>query len=225
MISGLTKFHKFNIIEEQKLTTLDSEKKLKDIIKLLYEKNCFTKAEYDKIYPTGSKQGIGYDSAKVKKLAIDNCLPFRPILLAIGITSYNLAKLLVGILSPLTEDEFTVQDSFLFLKEIIDLNYDCLFAGPDVEWLVTDISPEEIIDSIINDLVRTKNKVHSFEKDERKQLLKFAACDSFFVFDNDYNCQIDDVAIGSPLRPTFVMLSYVITKNRHSQTLLLIFNS
>ena len=133
MISGLTKFHKFNVIEEQKLTILDSEKKLKDIIKLLYEKNCFTKEEYDKIYPTGSIQGIGYDSAKVQKLAIDNCLPFRPILLAIGIRSYHLAKLLVGILSPLTEDEFTVQDSFLFSKEIIDLNSDCLFAGPDVE--------------------------------------------------------------------------------------------
>ena len=41
--------------------------------------------------------------------------------------------------------------------------------------------------------------VHSFEKDRLKQILKFAAYEFFFVFDNDYYCQNDNIAMGSLL--------------------------
>ena len=37
---------------------LNNEKKLEDIIKPLYQKECLTKKEYDSIYPTGSRPGI-----------------------------------------------------------------------------------------------------------------------------------------------------------------------
>ena len=47
-------------------------------MKLLYEKGCFSKAEYDKIYLPESKPGNLYCSAKVHKPAIDKCPRFFP---------------------------------------------------------------------------------------------------------------------------------------------------
>ena len=39
--------------------------------------------------------------------------------------------------------------------------------------------------NIINDLYLSTEKVHNFEKHELKQLLMFAAFESFFVFDGE----------------------------------------
>ena len=60
----------------------------------------------------GLKPRILYGSAKVRKPIIDNCYFFWPILSAIGAPTYNLAKFLVTILSPLTVNEFTDHDYF-----------------------------------------------------------------------------------------------------------------
>ena len=75
-------------------------------------------------------------------------------------------------------------------------------ASLDVESLFTNIPLEETIDNISNDLFLTTDKVHNFEREELKQLLTFAAYESFFIFDGEYYTQIDDVAMGSPLGPT-----------------------
>ena len=63
-----SKFGKLDIQEEKYLNFIpNKEKRLKEIIKPLYEKGCFTKSEYLKICPTGSKPGILYGQAKVHK--------------------------------------------------------------------------------------------------------------------------------------------------------------
>ena len=54
----------------------------------------------------------------------------------------------------------------------------------------------------INDLFLTTDKVHNFEREELKQLLTFAAYESFLIFDGEYYSQIDAAAMGSPLGPT-----------------------
>ena len=48
----------------------------------------------------------------------------------------------------------------------------------------------------------TTDKVHNFEREELKQLLTFAAYESFFIFDGEYHSQIDGVAMVFPLGPT-----------------------
>ena len=98
IISDRFKFVKLDIQEEKHLNfTLKKEKRLREIIKPLYEKGCFTKSEYLKICPTGSKPGILYGQAKVHEPVENNCTSFRPILSAIGTPTYDLAKLLVPI--------------------------------------------------------------------------------------------------------------------------------
>ena len=123
VISGRTKFEKLDIQEEKHLNFIrNKEKRLREIIKPLYEKGCFTKSEYSKICPTGSKPGILYGQAKVHKPVQDNFPSFRPILSAIGRPTYDLAKFLVPILKPLTENEYTVHDSFSFASEVSKFN-------------------------------------------------------------------------------------------------------
>ena len=90
--------------------------------------------------------------------------------------------------------------SFLFFK-----NNRAFFLNNrtflDVECLFTNISLEETIDNIINELFLTTDKVHNFEREELKQLT-FAAYESFSIFDGEYYTSIDGVSMGSPLGPT-----------------------
>ena len=137
-----------------------------------------------------------------KKPTIDNCPSFRPILSTIGTPPYNLAKFLVPILSPLTVNEFTVHDSFSFADEVANFDANCIMASSDVPSLFTSIPLDETIENCIDDLFSNNDTVHNFIKEDLKELLKFASYESFFTFYNEYYCQSDGVAIGSPLGPT-----------------------
>ena len=59
-----------------------------------------------------------YGNCKVHKHQAYGCPQFRPILLALQITKYNVAKLLVRILNPLTKNGYTVKDSFQFAEDM-----------------------------------------------------------------------------------------------------------
>ena len=203
ILSDSTKFKKLEFGDNKQLNFLiNNEKKLKDVIKPLYQKECLTKKEYDSIYPTGSRPGILYGNAKVHKPIIDNCPSFRPILSAIGTPTYNLAKFLVPILSPLTVNEFIVHDSFSFAEEVVNFDANCIMASLDVESLFTNIPLDETIENCINNLFANNDTVHNFIKEDLKELLKFASYESFFTFDHEYYSQLDGVAMGSPLGPT-----------------------
>ena len=164
-------------------------------------KGCFTKSKYLKICRTGSKPGI-YGQAKVHKPVEDNCASFCPILSAIGTPTYDLVKFLIPILEPLTENEYTVYDSFSFASEVNKFNSKNLMASLDVQSLFTNIPLEDTIDNIVNDLFLTTDKAHNFEREKITRLLTFAAYESFFIFDGEYYTQIDGVAMRSLLGPT-----------------------
>ena len=70
------------------------------------------------LYPTGTNLGILYGLPKVHK---ENWL-IRPILSAVNTPNYLLAKYLVPNLTFLTKNEFMVNSSFDFAKEIVNFN-------------------------------------------------------------------------------------------------------
>ena len=80
------------------------------------------------------------------KPLINGLPPFRPILSAIGTPTYKLAKFLVPVLSDITQNEFTVKDSFTFVDEILTQNSDLYMASLDVDALFTNIPLDETID-------------------------------------------------------------------------------
>ena len=78
--------------------------------------------------PVGCLSGILYGQAKVHKPVINNFPSFRPILDAINLPSYKLAKFLVPILSVLTINEYTIKDTFEFANEISKTDCKCLMT-------------------------------------------------------------------------------------------------
>ena len=84
-------------------------------MKKLKNNTAINDENYNKVRPVGSKPGTLYGSTKVHKPLINGLPPSRPILSAIGTTTYKLAKFLVLVLSDITQNEFTVKDSFTFV--------------------------------------------------------------------------------------------------------------
>ena len=82
---------------------------------------------------------------KTHKKVLDQCLSFRPILSAIKTSSYNSTKFLVPLIDSITNNNFTVKNSFEFSKEICEQNPKYSMASLDVESLFANIPLEETI--------------------------------------------------------------------------------
>ena len=126
-------------------------------------------------------------------------LPFRPILSAISTPTYKLAKL-VPVLSDITQNEFTVEDSFTFVDESLTQDSDDLYmASLDVDALFTNIPLDEIIDICINKRLKTPDiMVKGISKNDFRDL---ATKESLFTFNNKFYIEVDGVVMGPPLGP------------------------
>ena len=74
------------------------------------------KATYKNINPVGSRPGVLFELGKVHEVTKNGLPPFCPILSAIDTPTYTLAKFLLPFLTLLTQDEYTVTDSFHFAE-------------------------------------------------------------------------------------------------------------
>ena len=92
------------------------------IQKVLRElKSKYSEKEYKRLYPTGSAPSWFYITVKIHKLkndrAVDELL-IRPFISSINTTSYQLAKYLAKLLSPLSTSEYTVKSTSDFITYI-----------------------------------------------------------------------------------------------------------
>ena len=76
----------------------------------------------------------------------------------------------------------------------------------DVKSLFTNIPLNETIDICVDTVFRGKKKVKGLLKRHFKEMLNLATKSSCFIFNGGYFCQIDGVAMGSPLGPTLANL-------------------
>ena len=107
-----------------------------------------------------------YRLFKVRKGTCDNhnVPPFSQILSAIGIWSYNLAKLFVPILRQVTVNEYTVKDSFSFCKEILDQDPNLFMVSFDNQSLFINIPLDETIDVSVDIAFQKRKKVKDMLK-------------------------------------------------------------
>ena len=175
---------------------LDKEKKINTFLNSLVDNGVINKEEQNKLRPTGSAPGILYGLCKVHKQNKGDCPPFRPILSAIDTPSYNLAKFLVPILSPLTTNNFVCKDSFSFATDVRDQNPDLYMSSFDIDSLYTNIPLDETIDICVRKLFGRKCKFKGFTKDQFRELLQFAVKDTLILFHVKYNIQRDGLATG-----------------------------
>ena len=78
-------------------------------------------------------------SCKVHKKCADGCPLLRPNLSALQTPTYKLSKYLVSILESLTNNKYTVNDSFEFATEIVQQNSSNLMGSLDIDSLSTNI--------------------------------------------------------------------------------------
>ena len=114
--------------------------------------------------PVGTRTSVMYGSCKVHKANAGNCLPFWPILSVLNTPTYKLAKFLIPILKPLTTNELTVKDSFLFAQEIVDQQHDLFMGSLDVDSLFTNIPLEETIEIRTNKLFTESETAEDLSK-------------------------------------------------------------
>ena len=85
-----------------------------------------------------------------------------------------------------------------------------LMASLDVESLFTNIPLQETIDLCVELLFNYKPNIDGFNITGFYELLTVTMSESLVLFEGEYYKQIDGVAMGSPLGPTFanIFLSY-----------------
>ena len=94
--------------------------------------------------------------------------------------------------------------SSFFTQEILNQNPQSFMVSFDVESLFTNVPLSETIDIIINKLFPTQNSTfHSFNKKDFRKLLELSVNDTHFIFNGKIYKQVDGMAMGSPLGPTF----------------------
>ena len=83
-------------------------------------------------YISGSKPGILYGFGKIHEALEDRIPIICPILSAIGTPTYKLAKLCSKLLKSITTNEYTIKDSFPFIKEVEEFDPNLVMASSDV---------------------------------------------------------------------------------------------
>ena len=109
-------------------------------------------------------------------------------------------------------NEYIFKDSFEFAKEKIIQNSNRFMASLDVESIFTNVPPDETIKICIDQLLKSEMTVSGLNKKEMFEMHSLTLKGSTILFDNKYYIQIDGVAMGSPLGPTWLIFFIVITK-------------
>jgi len=197
ILSDHTKFKR--ITTEVSTHLLYLEDKLKRLLRII--KTSVNESTYNFLMTSGSRPGLLYGLPKVHKPNI----PLRPIISSIGTFNYNTAKFLVPIISPLTTNQYTIENSTTFVSEITSLTFQqpITMASFDVESLFTNVPLHETTDLIVNNVNSTHLNEFGLSKDNFKKLLEIAAHYSVFTFDDCLYSQTDGVAMGSPLGPSY----------------------
>jgi len=193
LLSDTTKFKKINVDP----TVKKEEKLIRHLLKLK-QQNVIDQQFYDKVRPNGSQPARLYGLLKIHKLNH----PLRPICSSIGSYNYRLASELASILSPYATNQYTIKNTFDFVKELQSVPADSTFlCSFDVSSLFTNIPLKETIDIATNYLFQNNDKVQGLSRSQFKKLLEIATCETNFIFNGNIYDQIDGVAMGSPLAP------------------------
>ena len=153
---------------------------------------------------TGSAPGKFYGTAKKHKIPIHgtiNDLPLRPIISNIATASYQLAKYLAKLLSPLSTSEYPVAKNTEFINHVKRMNIpkDHSFISFDVKSLFTYV-PLDFTINVILRRIYNENEIHTnIKRSEMKELLLLCTKNIHFTFNNDIYQQCHGVAVGSPM--------------------------
>ena len=184
--------------------TAATERKIDKVLRKIKSK--FSEQEYKRLYPAGSAPARFYGTAKLHKLKNDitfDDLPIRPIMSNINTASYQLAKYLAKLLSPLSTSEYTVKSTSDFITHIKGQNVPNNFKliSFDVTSLFTNVPLDFTIDVILKRIYDENEVNTNIPKQQMRDLLLLCTKNVHFSYNGDISTQADGVAMGSPLGP------------------------
>ena len=162
---------------------------------------------YNRIYPTSSRPGRFYGTAKLHKIPKDSTdvdiLPVRPIISNIGTATYETSKFLAKLLSPLAKSEYTVNSTKDFIAKVksMKIEDDFEMVSFDVSNLFTNVPLDLTIKLILDKVYKKKMVKTKLKREELKSLLELCTKEMHFSFDGKLYKQVDGVCMGSPLGP------------------------
>lgn len=162
---------------------------------------------YNSIYPTASRPGRFYGTAKLHKLEEGcgdvNQLPVRPIISNIGTATYKTSKYLAKLLAPLTKSKYTIESTkdFIAYTKKLKVSKNHEMVSFDVSNLFTNVPLDFTINLILEKVYDKKVLQTKLKREELKELLEICTKEMHFTFDGKIYRQSDGVCMGSPLGP------------------------
>ena len=201
-LSDVSKFKEITVEPRKEINLLlQHEGKLIEFLKRV--QSSVTTDLYKYLYPQGSQRGIMYGLSKIHKPLVNGFLKLKPILSAINTDTYKWANFFVLLLKPFTSNNYTFKDSFDFAKDITQQSSKLVMASLDVDSLFTNVPLDETVEIFVNELFKSSQKVSGLNKQQVLEMLSLTSKENSILFDQKYYSQIDGVAMGSPLGPTF----------------------
>ena len=148
--------------------------------------------EYKKFYRTGSCPGKFYGIAKIYKLPVNggiNELPIRRIVSNLNTATYNFAKYLSKLLSPLRKSRNMVKNTQEFTEELKQqkLLQEHKMVPFDVKSLFTNVPLNRTIDIILKRISEKNEMDISITKNEMKEMLILCTKNVHFTFVKRYH--------------------------------------
>ena len=182
--------------------TTKYKKELSEFIRELKQKEEINFALSRQLYPTTETPPKSYGLPKVHKPN----MPLRPIVSSVGSITYDSAKCMAKVLSPLVgQTEHHVKNSKHFATVISDktVNDDEILVSYDVSALFTSVPVDKALqviqERLSNDTSLSDRTPLSPERITR--LLELCLKCTYFVYDGTYYLQIHGAAMGSPVSP------------------------
>ena len=130
-------------------------------------------------------------------------LPIRAIISNINTATYQLAKHLSKVLSPLRQSEHNMKSTKEFITETkekpIPTGYQ--MVSFDVKSLFINVPLDRTINIILKRIYNNKELETSITRNEMKEMLILCTKNVHFTYDGKIYIQTDGVAMGSPLGP------------------------
>ena len=119
-------------------------------------------------------------------------------------------KVFVPFVKPFTSNNYTVNDSFVFAKDITQQSSKLFMAFRDVNSFFTNVPLDKTIEICVNQLFKSSQTVSGINKQQVLEILLLTTKENVILFYQKYYIQIEGVAMGSPLGSTLanVFLCY-----------------
>ena len=175
---------------------------LGNVLRDLKERKITTPELHTKLYPTVDQPPRFYGLPKVHK----NNAPLRPIVSSIGTITYECAKYLADVLSPLmgkTEHHVKKSKEFAEYVKSLKVGPDEELRSYDVSALFTSVPVDKAMDIIrrrLQEDVTLSNRT-PLSPDDVIAVLDKCLKGTYFLYNGEYYLQIHGAAMGSPVSP------------------------